>query len=96
MNHLLNKAHDNKVSDIGHHGPLVLFAELVYLGDARFGIKLWKNDLASCEENSISAKKFFLNLIEYLVSREDSNNLTGYGKGKVAMEINLRRAIRSM
>ena len=50
-----------------------------------------------CIEHSSSPEKLALNLLEFLVSSEDCQDLTVYGQGetKQSMAPNMRRAIKS-
>lgn len=75
------------------------FKALVCLGEVRYGIKMNKADLARCEDQSQTADKFVLNLLEYLVTPTDCQDMTVYGHGKTPkknMDPHMRKAIRSM
>ena len=65
------------------------FAALVCLGEARYGIKMNNADLARCEEQSQTAEKFVLNLLEYLVTPADCQEMTVYGHGKTKLEAHI-------
>jgi hypothetical protein len=69
----------------------------VYLGEAKYGVQLRKEELNRCLEMRSTPEKLALNLLEFLVTKEDCQNMTVYGHGKLKREMakNLRRAIRS-
>ncbi|XP_052097488.1 uncharacterized protein LOC127732489, partial [Mytilus californianus] len=69
---------------------------LVCLGETRYGIKMKSADLARCEEQSQTAEKFVLNLLEYLVTKSDCQAMTvyGHGKNKREMDPQMRKAIK--
>ena len=74
---------------------VLLISDLVFVGEARFGVKMKAKDLQRCVESSNSAEKLALNLLEFLVSKDDCQEMTMYGHGKKkSMEPNLRRAIK--
>lgn len=58
------------------------FKALVCLGEVRYGIKMNKADPVRCEDQSQTADKFVLNLLEYLVTPTDCQDMTVYGHGK--------------
>jgi len=76
---------------------VLFFEELVFLGDAKFGVKMNKDELSRCEEHSCTPEKLALNILEYLVTPEDCRDMTVYGCGKrKPMDPAMRKAIRSM
>lgn len=71
--------------------------DLVYLGEVKYGVQMKKEELSKCLELSSTPEKLALNLLEFLVTKEDCRDMTVYGHGKQKKEMapNLRRAIRS-
>ena len=73
------------------------YLDLVYLGEAKYGVQMRGEDLKRCLEQSCTPEKLGLNLLEFLVSAEDCADMTVYGHGKTKKEMapNMRRALRS-
>lgn len=69
---------------------------MVYLGEARFGIRTPKERLDRAR-TAKNRNKYALNVLELLVSKEECANMTVYGEGhgKKAMPREKRRALRS-
>ena len=76
---------------------IIIYIDLVYLGEAKFGVQMRRDDLTRCMEQSSTPEKLGLNLLEFLVTVEDCLDMTVYGHGKQKKEMapNMRRAIRS-
>ena len=70
---------------------------LVYLGDAIYGVQMKKTNLERCIKHSSTPEKLASNLLEFLVTKEDCQDMTvyyGHGKAKKEMSPNLRKAIK--
>ena len=75
--------------------PTILFADLLFVGSATYGIKMTSTDLSCCEEAGKTSCKLALNLLQMLVTPEECTNMTVYGhKNKRALPANIR-AIKS-
>lgn len=72
-------------------------SDLVYLGDAIYGVQMKKMNLERCIKHSSTPEKLALNLLEFLVTKDDCQDMTVYGHGKMKKEMspNLRKAIKS-
>ena len=58
-------------------------SELVYLGDARYGVMVNKSGLQRARACSKTVKKYTLNLVELVLTfSECKDNMTVYGEGK--------------
>ena len=60
---------------------------LVYLGDAMYGMQMKKANLERCIKHSSTPEKLALNLLEFLVTKEDCQDMTIYGHGKAKKEM---------
>ncbi|XP_060597881.1 uncharacterized protein LOC132751680 [Ruditapes philippinarum] len=71
--------------------------ELVYMGSPQYGIKVPSSRLSAIEKASSSAGKLALGLLELVINKEECSTLSIYGqsKGKIAMDLNKRKALRS-
>ena len=73
------------------------FAELSYVGESCYGVKIKTEDQSNCIKTAKTAEKLALNLIEFVPSKEDVLPSTVYGNkqhNKKAIPIATRKAIR--
>ena len=76
--------------------PTILFADLVFVGSATYGIKMTSCDLSRCKEAGLTSWKLALNLLQMLVSPRECQEITVYGhRNKQALSDNIRRVIKS-
>ena len=76
----------------------LLFSELGYVGDAKYGIQINKKKLDMCRLAAKTPEKLALNLIEFMLSNEEIQNCTMYGNkqhNKQPISENKRYALKS-
>ncbi|XP_060571870.1 uncharacterized protein LOC132730040 [Ruditapes philippinarum] len=71
--------------------------ELVYMGSPQYGIRIPSAPLSAIEKACSSAGRLALGLLELIINKEECSSLSIYGqsKGKVPMDVNKRKALRS-
>lgn len=60
----------------------------MYLGEVKYGVQMKKEELSKCLELSCYQGILALNLLEFLVTKEDCKDMTVYGHGKQKKERN--------
>jgi hypothetical protein len=77
---------------------LLVFTELVSLGESRFNVYVRKDLLLRARSTSKTATKFALSVVEFLLTAEECRKdltMYGEGRGKMAVDANKRNALRS-
>ncbi|XP_060601730.1 uncharacterized protein LOC132754982 [Ruditapes philippinarum] len=67
------------------------------MGSPQYGIRIPSARLSAIEKASSSAGKLALGLLELIINKEECSSLSIYeqSKGKVPMDVNKRKALRS-
>ena len=58
------------------------FERLVYLGDAKFGVLVSRTGLSQSEKTSTTAVRLALSVLELLLTKEECQTLSVYGRNK--------------
>ena len=93
---------NNNVTDLNNNVTDYInffYLDLVYLGEARFGITVQKDNLHSARVTSKEGVKYALNLIEFIVTRtecQDKLTVSGEGRGTKPMDFHKVEALKSM